>query len=159
MPKLDGYKDVPIPENPDLEPEEAFPEEDFLDEHGPPDPPIDLQDQADIDKSNERFQALYKEIGDTMEYQTLHDAIPLKSRLTPEIEQAVKQIYLQIRSEGLPVTRVHSDRARELRGSKLREWLLHRDVIPTTGEAQAPQTNGRAEAGVRRAKTRTKNSP
>ena len=156
MPKLDGYKDVPIPENPDLESEEAFPEEDFLDEHGPPDPPIEPQDQADIDKSNKKFQALYKEIGDTMEYQTLHYAIPLKSRLTPEIEQAVKQMYLQIRSEGLPVTRVHSDRARELRGSKLREWLLHRDVLPTTGEAQAPQTNGRAEAGVRRAKTRTK---
>ena len=68
----------------------------------------------------------------------------------------MKHLYLQIRSEGLPVTRVHSDRARELRGSKLRAWLLHRDVLPTTGEAQAPQTNGRAEAGVKRAKVRTK---
>ena len=157
MPKLDGYKDIPIPENPDLEPDEAPPEEeDFLEEQGPQDLPMDPQDQADMDKFNAKFQALYKEVGDTMEYQALHFAIPLKSRLTPEIEQAVKQVYLQIRSEGLPVTRVHSDRARELRGSKLRAWLFHRDVLPTTGEAQAPQTNGRAEAGVRRAKTRTK---
>ena len=156
MPKLEGYKDVPIPEEPDYAPELAQPEEDFLEEQGPQDPPLEAEDQAELDKSNARFQALYKEIGDGMDYQTLHYAIPLKSRLMPEVEAAVKQMYLQIRSEGLPVTRVHSDRARELRGGSLRAWLLHRDILPTTGEAQAPQTNGRAEAGVKRAKTRTK---
>ena len=151
-----GYKDIPIPKEPDFEPEAIPGEEDFLEEQGPQDPPLDPKDQAELEQSNEKFQALYKEIGDTMEYQTLHYAIPLKSRLMPEVDAAVKQLYLQIRAEGLPVTRVHSDRARELRGSGLREWLLHRDVLPTTGEAQAPQTNGRAEAGVKRAKTRAK---
>ncbi|CAE7336511.1 GIP [Symbiodinium pilosum] len=150
MPKLTTYKDVPIPEEPDLSLDVESPEEDFLEEQGPADPPVEPADQEDLDKSNEKFQALYKEIGDTMEYQTLHYAVPLKTRLMPEVEDAVKHIYLQIRSEGLPVTRVHSDRARELRGGKLRAWLLHRDVLPTTGEAQAPQTNGRAEAGVKR---------
>ena len=156
MPKLSVYKDVPIPEESEVLSDAEGPEGDFLDEQGPADPPLDPEDQEDLDKSNKRFQALYKEVGDAMDYQTLHYAIPLKTRLTPEIEDAVKQVYLQIRSEGLPVTRVHSDRARELRGSKLRTWLLHRDVLPTTGEAQAPQTNGRAEAGVKRAKVRTK---
>ena len=155
MPKLDAYKDVPIPEEPDFE-AEAPDEDGFLEEQGPQDPPLDASDQADLERSNEKFQALYKEIGDVMEYQTLHYAIPLKSRLMPEVDAAVKQVYLQIRAEGLPVTRVHSDRARELRGGDLRSWLLHRDVLPTTGEAQEPQTNGRAEAGVKRAKTRTK---
>ena len=156
MPKITGYKDLPIPEEPDLEPEAMPPEDDFLEEQGPPDPPLDQEDQAELEKSNEKFQALYKEIGDGMEYQTLHYAVPLKTRLIPEVEAAAKQLYLQIRAEGLPVTRVHSDRARELRGKGLRSWLLHRDILPTTGEAQAPQTNGRAEAGVKRAKTRTK---
>ena len=155
MPKLSVYKDVPIPEEPEIS-SDAEGQEDFLDEQGPADPPLDPEDQEDLEKSNKRFQALYKEVGDTMEYQTLHYAVPLKTRLTPEIEDAVKHVYLQLRSEGLPVTRVHSDRARELRGSRLRAWLLHRDVLPTTGEAQAPQTNGRAEAGVKRAKVRTK---
>ena len=156
MPKITGYKDLPIPEEPDLEPEVMHPEDDFLEEQGPPDPPLDQEDQADLEKSNEKFQALYKEVGDGMEYKTLHYAIPLKTRLMPEVEAAVKQLYLQIRAEGLPVTRVHSDRARELRGKGLRSWLLHRDILPTTGEAQVPQTNGRAEAGVKRAKVRTK---
>ena len=157
MPKISGYKDVLISETEEGEVVPEYPpEEDFLEECGPPDPPLDPQDQEDLDRSNQRFQALYKEIGDEMDYQTLHYAIPLRSRLMPEVEDAITQVYLQLRAEGLPVTRVHSDRARELRGSKLRSWLLHRDVLPTTGEAQTPQTNGRAEAGVRRAKTRTK---
>ena len=156
MPKITGYKDLPIPEEPDLDPEVMFPEDDFLEEQGPPDPPLDQEDQAELQRSNEKFQALYKEVGDGMEYQTLHYAIPLRTRLMPEVEAAVKQLYLQIRAEGLPVTRVHSDRARELRGKGLRSWLLHRDILPTTGEAQVPQTNGRAEAGVKRAKVRTK---
>ena len=127
MPKLTMYKDAPIPEEPDLAPEVDNPEEDlrFLDEQGPPDLPLSPEDQAELEESNKRFQALYKEIGDGMECQTLHYAVPLKTRLTPEVEDAVKQVYLQIRSEGLPVTRVHSDRARELRGGNLRSWLLH----------------------------------
>ena len=157
MPKISGYKDVPIPEGEglmqgDLPPEE----EDFLEEGDLPEHPLDPQDQEELSEANKRFKELYDGVGDAMEYQTLHYAVPLRSRLMPEVEDAIKQVYLQIRSEGLPVTRVHSDRARELRGSKLRTWLLHRDVLPTTGEAQTPQTNGRAEAGVRRAKTRTK---
>ena len=156
MPKISGYKDVPISEAEEGEVGPDHPqEEDLLEECGPPDP-LDPQDQEDLDRSNQRFQDLYKDIGDEMDYQTLHYAVPLRSRLMPEVEDAIKQVYLQLRAEGLPVTRAHSDRARELRGSKLRSWLLHRDVLPTTGEAQTPQTNGRAEAGVRRAKTRTK---
>ena len=156
MPKLSVYKDVPIPAEPDVAPDEHGLEGDFLEEQGPPDPPLYPEDQEDLDKSNKKFQDLYKEIGDAMEYQTLDYAIPMKTRLMPEVEDAVKRVYLQIRAKGLPVTRVHSDRARELRGNKLRSRLLHRDVLPTTGEAQAPQTNGRAEAGVKRAKVRTK---
>ncbi|CAE7744641.1 unnamed protein product [Symbiodinium pilosum] len=157
MPKISGFKDVPVPEGEGLEQEDPPPaEDDFLEERSPPEPPLESKDQEELEQSNQRFQELYKDVGDTMEYQTLHYAIPLRSRLMPEVEDAIKQVYLQLRSEGLPVTRVHSDRARELRGAKLRTWLLHRDVLPTTGEAQTPQTNGRAEAGVRRAKTRTK---
>ena len=72
MPKVSGFKDVPIPEGEGLGQEEPCPEgEDFLDEGGPPDPPLDPQDQEELDQANQRFRELYKDIGDTMEYQTL----------------------------------------------------------------------------------------
>ena len=51
MPKVSGFKDVPIPEGEGLEQEEPFPEgEDFLDEGGPSDPPLDPQDQESLIK-------------------------------------------------------------------------------------------------------------
>ena len=155
MPKIAGYKDVPLPEG-DPEEEAMLEEDDLLDEVDGQDEPMDPQDKEELKKSQERYDELLKGIGDTMQYQVLHYAVPLKTRLMGEVSDAVKSLYLQLRAEGLPVTRVHSDRARELRGRDLRAWLLHRDVLPTCGESQVPQTNGRAESAVKQAKRRTK---
>ena len=49
-----------------------------------------------------------------------------------------------------------ADRARELRGRGIRQWLLQRDVYPTTGEAQVPQSNGKAEQVVKTLKRRAR---
>ena len=62
-------------------------------------------------------------------------------------------MYLQVKADGLEVFRLRSDRATELCNRRLREWLLERGVLATTGEAQTPQQNGRAEATVKFVKT------
>ncbi|CAE7565425.1 GIP [Symbiodinium sp. CCMP2592] len=155
MPKLSGAKDEKIPEYTPEE-EEAFEEDDLMDEVGHPEEPLDPADEKDLKESKEKYSKLLSGVGELPEYQVLNYAIPLKTRLASEVDTAVKSLYLQLRAEGLPVTRVHSDRARELRGSALRSWLISRDVLPTCGESQVPQTNGRAEAAVKRAKRRTK---
>ena len=154
MPKISGYKDAPTHEpNPE---EEVVEEEEWMEELPQREEPLDPKDEEELKKSQERYDELMKGIGDTMEYQVLHYAIPLRTRLMKDVDVAVKTLYLQLRAEGLPVTRIHSDRARELRGADLRAWLVQRDVLPTCGEAQVPQTNGRAEAAVKQAKKRTK---
>ena len=155
MPKLSGYKDAPVQE-PDPEEEAVAEEEEWMDEVEHREEPLDPKDEEELKRSKERYDELMKGIGDTMEYQVLHYAVPLRTRLMKEVDVAVKALYLQLRAEGLPVTRIHSDRARELRGADLRAWLVQRDVLPTCGEAQVPQTNGRAEAAVKQAKKRTK---
>ena len=93
-----------------------------------------------------------------MEYQVLRFATPMVSRWTAEVHRAIQQLHFQLRAEGLPVVRVHSDRARELKTPQLCEWLAARDILQTTGEAQAPQTNGKAEQVVKQLKTRGKDS-
>ena len=50
--------------------------------------------------------------------------IPLKSRQAAEVEAAIRLLYVQIRAEGLPLQRVHSDRARELRGRNIRQVVV-----------------------------------
>ncbi|CAE7234262.1 hypothetical protein AK812_SmicGene14430 [Symbiodinium microadriaticum] len=169
MPKIEGFRDYPIADD---ELGEARDEDDhrehgpaiggildpdeFLEEKEEPEVILDGETEEELKRDNARFEELYKEIGDTMEYQVLHFAVPLKSRRTAVVNDAIKTLYLQLRSEGLPVVRLHSDRARELQNQRLRSWLAHRDILATTGESQHPQSNGRAESVVKALKRRTK---
>ena len=105
---------------------------------------------------NERFKALYKDVGDTLEYQSLHYMVPLQRRTASEVFAGVRSICLKLRREGLPVARLHSDRGRELMAPSLRTWAEVRDMFITTGESQSPQSNGRAETAVRLLKRRTR---
>ena len=164
LPRLEGYRDAPVA--PD-ETGEDGPESEEDDGAG-----VNLgdifedveekrerllpEDEKECDQDEARFKELFKEIGDTMEYQTVYYAVPLKSRSTREVLAGVQQIYLQLRAEGLPVVRVHSDRAREMTSSVMRTWLRQHDILQTTGEAQQPQSNGKAEAAVKILKRRAK---
>ena len=153
-PKLDIYKeaDLPGPEDDvDLEPEmDPFEEEPRETEHP------DEEDDEEQKAMNERFQALYKDIGDDLEYQTLHFAVPMRTRTSKEVRARIQQIYLQLRQHGLPLVRIHSDRGRELMVPETRTWMADRDILATTGESQQPQQDGRAESLVRTIKTRIK---
>ena len=169
MPKIEGFRDYPIADD---ELGEAKEEDDhrehgpaiggildpdeFLEEKEEPEVILDGETEEELKKDNAKFEELYKEIGDTMEYQVLHFAVPLKSRRTAVVNDAIKTLYLQLRAEGLPVVRLHSDRARELQNKRLRSWLAHRDILATTGESQHPQSNGRAESVVKALMRRTK---
>ena len=105
---------------------------------------------------NKRFQKIYEGIGDNIEYQTLHFAVPMNTRTSKEVRSKIQQIYLQLRQHGLPLVRIHSDRGLELKAKETRAWMADRDILATTGESQQPQQNGRAEALVRTIKRRVK---
>ena len=62
---------------------------------------------------------------------------------------AAQELFLTLKAEGLSISRVHADRARELRTVPLRKWLLDRGALCTYREGQAPQANGRAESAVK----------
>ncbi|OLP84473.1 Transposon Ty1-NL2 Gag-Pol polyprotein [Symbiodinium microadriaticum] len=128
----------------------------FEEEEDPGPEPLKEAEQAEWDRLNQEYNDLVREVGDTMDYQVLRFAVPMRSRRAAEVNMKVRQLYLQIRAEGFPVLRCHSDRARELCNSRLRTWLTERGVIVTTGEAQAPQQNGRAEATARFVKKEAK---
>ncbi|CAE7714237.1 unnamed protein product, partial [Symbiodinium necroappetens] len=112
--------------------------------------------KEELDKTNKEFWETYKEVGDPFQMQVLQYAIPLVTRRSSEVNAAIRTMILKIKAEGFPVVRCHSDRARELTSDSLRAWLVERDILPTTGEGQAPQQNGRAEAVVKSLKGRAK---
>ena len=56
---------------------------------------------------------------------------------------------LQLKQENLPVLRIHSDRAHEMRSLALRAWTLDSGIWLTRTEGQSPQSNGTAERADR----------
>ncbi|CAE7914211.1 GIP, partial [Symbiodinium sp. KB8] len=151
-PKLDLPKDIPFP---DEEEEEIEPELDPFEEDEGATVPDEEEDDEQKEMSK-RFQKIYEGIGDNIEYQTLHFAVPMNTRTSKEVRSKIQQIYLQLRQHGLPLVRIHSDRGLELKAKETRSWMADRDILATTGESQQPQQNGRAEALVRTIKRRVK---
>ncbi|CAE7215721.1 GIP, partial [Symbiodinium necroappetens] len=145
LPKVEGFKDMDIPEV--FEDEGAGVGEimnedaDFLEEERIDEPPNTVEDQHDMDYRNEEYKKFYKES---------------MRRLKTDVNAAMRRMYLSVRQDGHPIVRVHSDRARELKSASLRQWLYEKDIWVTTGEAQTPQQNGRAEAAVKLLKKYTK---
>ena len=72
----------------------------------------------------------------------------VESRRGPLVLQAVAKIYARLRFMGLPVLRLHSDRASELRSRQMAQWCMHRDLYRTFTDGDSWQMNGRAEAEV-----------
>ncbi|CAE7800726.1 GIP [Symbiodinium sp. CCMP2592] len=74
---------------------------------------------------------------------------PLKGKKAKQVMQAIQEIILELKHMNLPVVRIHSDRAHELRSPALREWTLGQQIMLTRTECQSPQSNGTAERAVR----------
>ena len=63
---------------------------------------------------------------------------------------------MRLRTLQLPVLRLHSDRAREFTGVKLRDWCTQRDILQTSTAGDESAGNGRCESelGIIQAQTR-----
>ncbi|CAE7419793.1 unnamed protein product [Symbiodinium necroappetens] len=71
------------------------------------------------------------------------EILPMKS--AKAIVSALNRFYARLRSWGLPVYRLHSDRARELTDPLVTQWAAHRGIYKTTTVPEQPAGNGRAE--------------
>ena len=83
-------------------------------------------------------------------------AVPLRSRHAPEVLRAVSSLYVRLRGLGLPIYRLHSDRAREFTGKLMRDWILSHDMEHTTTAADESAGNGRVESEIAHLKHHTK---
>ena len=91
-----------------------------------------------------------------VEVRNLTFAVPMQSRHSREVVRAVQEVYMRLRTLQLPVLRLHSDRAREFTGVKLRDWCTQRDILQTSTAGDESAGNGRCESelGIIQAQTR-----
>ena len=69
----------------------------------------------------------------------------LNGRAVHHILPALARIYARLRSLGLPVHRIHCDRARELISAPVRRWSLDRGIVTTLTTGDSYKSNGRVE--------------
>ena len=70
----------------------------------------------------------------------------LGSRSVAEVLPALARIYARLRALGLPLLRLHSDRARELVAAPVRRWTLDRGIVTTLTSGSSYKSNGRVES-------------
>ena len=72
----------------------------------------------------------------------------LSSRSVGEVMPALARIHARLQALGLPVLRLHCDRARELVAAPVRRWTLDRGIITTLTSGSSYKSNGRVESEV-----------
>ena len=77
---------------------------------------------------------------------TFTEVIP--SRAVKDVLPALARIYARLRYLGLPLHRIHCDRACELTSAPVRRWTLDRGVITTLTTGSSYKTNDRVENEV-----------
>ncbi|CAE7947550.1 RE1, partial [Symbiodinium sp. KB8] len=135
-------EDIPIPNE---EEAEEFLREEEEDEVQPP----EVGDDPEVVAQEEEWKKKVADLGKPIELQMLRFCIPLEWHTGKEILECIQDLYVQLRAMGLPLTRIHGDRAREFRVKPVRKWCRDRDIYQTFTEGLAPTQNAVAESHVK----------
>ncbi|CAE7279098.1 GIP [Symbiodinium microadriaticum] len=122
-------------------------EEELAGGAGPIDPGEPLQEEGNGDDVDKEVEAL-KELAAPVEFVSVYLSRPLRTRKKVEALKATQEMYIQLRSSGFPVNRLHMDRAREFQSGALEHWAAARDVELSRTQGSDPAQNGTAERAV-----------
>ena len=110
------------------------------------------KDEGDLKKWKQQVEEAKK-----FKIRNLVFAEPVEDRKAMNVLPAIARIYARLRALGLPVLRLHSDRARELVSAPIRKFAEERGIYKTTVPGDSYKENGRAEqvVGALKRATRT----
>ena len=80
--------------------------------------------------------------------------IPMETKGSAEVLQAINSMFIQLRVSGYSVVRLHTDKGGEYRGNPLQRWCDARSIHKTTTAGVSSQSNGRAERSIQEVKSR-----
>lgn len=154
---LCGPGKAPLPEDAPLPSLEEMVEEDDVDgnvEDGELprfESEVEEKEWEEDPKATERAKIAYDSWMKIVEHcqqvkvKTLTFAEVIASRSTSHVMEGLSKIYTKVRSLGLPVLRLHADRARELTSKAVQAWCHSRDIVTTYTCGSDWKSNGRAE--------------
>jgi hypothetical protein len=112
-------------------------------------PPED-EDERAVGRAKLAYDSWMKlvETSQQVKVKTLTFTEVIASRATGHVMAGLAKIYSKVRSLGLPVLRLHADRARELTSKAVQSWCHSRDIIATYTSGSDWKSNGRAEVEI-----------
>ena len=122
------------------------------------------EDDAEAPQQEEKIDEVYVKAGEDQyrqcmakiqelqdfEHRQLTMAVPVASRKTKVVLEAVAEIYGKVRAMGVPVLRIHTDRATEFQTPSFKKWVTDRSLTHTITAGDSPQENSRAEGAIAR---------
>ena len=117
-------------------------------------PDADPLTEDDRKKIHEKLKTEMDDMLKGYDVQNLTMVEPMESRHSSEILRALGTLYTRYRALGIPLYRLHVDRARELISASVQRWCLERDLRLTATGGDDPAANGRIEAEVCQVKRR-----
>ena len=105
--------------------------------------------KKEVQEEKKKFDEQIEKLQQPVEYETLYLVRPMRGRRGAETLQAIQEMRLTIMKEGLPLHRLHSDRAREFGTRALRKWSAEVGLIHTKTSGSEPAGNATAEAAVK----------
>ena len=109
----------------------------------------------DLDIKNKQWEEYVQDLSD-VRIQNITMAVPLRSRNVNDITRAVSYFYAKVKSLGLPLHRIHSDRAKEFVSKKFAAWVSQRDLMHTTTAGDEHQGCARVEGEIGHLKNRVR---
>ena len=112
--------------------------------------PSQAMADAAVRAGHTAFDAWQKEVASVQDVavRNLTFVEVLPSRGVQHILRALARIYARLRSLGLPLYRLHCDRARELISAPVRRWTLDRSIVTTLTSGDSYKSNGRVEGDL-----------
>ena len=157
----DGASLIPVPGQEHAEEDQPLPDleeevegMDVMAEGEGDEQPLPEEDEImeeDDDKNVRQAQSMYetwRRLVDEAQNVTVKQLTfvePVKSRAVKHVLPALARMYCRLRSLGLPLYRLHSDRAKEFCSEQVKTWARERDVITTMTPGSSFKANGRVE--------------
>eukprot|EP00435_Cladocopium_sp_Y103_P015831 s130_g3.t3 len=133
-PMPEASSDLPEPEDP-------------LHEQSQPDDPADGPAQEAMRGAFNVWERLVED-ATNVAVKNLTFVEVLTSRSVGDVLPALARIHARLHALGLPLLRLHCDKARELTSAPIRRWTLDRGIITTLTTGSSYKSNGRVEAEV-----------
>ena len=90
---------------------------------------------------------------ENFEVKVFRMAVPVKSKKSDEVLQAVVDMIMRLKADGFNVVQVHTDNGGEFTSALMKRWMFNRGYMRTYTAGDDPQSNGRAENSVQQAKS------